>query len=540
MLKRADVIDLLLLVAIVTLLGAYAFLSVNVYFVVSELWAVGSASTLQPYYRVFFNLLNFLPSTVGLSGVDGLIALRILYFGNALLTVYLCVKIAALVFGGLRAGLVCALVLLLHTTFLVQSYRIRADNLSTTFILLALYLVVKNQDKLKSLHYGVGACVAAAFFATPKSIYLIFGQLLVLRKKLTAKIVVPSLAVVTSLILLVPGQVFESYLEALRYFWQFHKNESVVGVPAYFSQASFSFLVRSFETNPWFYILYVVSFFWFIKNKSPQVRTIVLMSAVAFGAAIIHNDKLPFFISSLLPFMAIAISGLLVNFPRELKHIISIGAIFVFFVVFGRLSAILEFDSNKHQIQNFSYLDQFLQRYPGAKYFDGVSILRGARPLLYYLGPGQGDKNTQEFMKMMSEEPEFIFASQRLGYAWEDFKKLSLGNYVDFGDSIYGRAVKVEQLPPANSQGQVLLSRSWVTQKLASHFKQQFLNKDYFVYCYKNSVAEKPLRRMVLFRGSVPQPLDPGSQLLMITPFDEPALPVKKSYLELVSFEPKM
>lgn len=399
----------------------------------SELWAITSSQ--------LFGTVNLNIAAQGYKPLFNFVLSQIYLFelGN-LQTIHaarLIFAVIGITFGGLvyilsrqmrlnhAVSLWCAFLFTTTTFFLSQGFRVRSDLLAGIFQILALIpflIVAKDNRPVQARYYLYSIAATLAMLAsTPKSVYMlltncVFVGFVVWRRR-------PHLLKFASITLGIPilmgiGIAIlapQSFEAAFDYFLSSFKEK--LGRPGYISELAFFYVFRFLKENPHFPLFYFISFLG--TSRTLQVADefrcgLQFSAALSLFIIIAHNDRLPFFILSMLPFIAIYVGVKSWNFLATRPKMRSLAIVLItanglFFTV-----QMADYGSNDVQSESLNIIETYLKRHPRTRYYDSIGVLpRGNQ---YYLWPESDDEHNFYSIDQIISSPDLdlVFIGNRL------------------------------------------------------------------------------------------------------------------------------
>jgi len=437
------------------------FLGVTQYIADSEFWPitlskeVGSFGTINfaLYYKFFFHALLRIPYFFELSNSG-----HILFVKNMMATVGIGIIVSfyCICQRLFKSEFVsCSLCFILLTTqaFFSQYSRVRSDLLICLIFLISFLHILRIAEKKKfsSVDFAIQSfLVIIAFFCSPKAIYWMimnFGVLYIylgfMQNRFRAILMCLGthflfLSLLLCLSLWLQSGLFEniklSLIAAFDYF--VHSNLS-----------HFIYVTRMAEFDLFFILLTFVALFLLIrkvaKKKSLQQneKACLYFGLVSITALFVHNQRLPFFIASLLPFMTLMIGFLILEFQEEIRDR-RILVSFLLLICLSKYNVLyaygLYWHSNSTQLKKISQVEDRLRSIPHAVVFDGLGVLPRLKNIYVYIDPFTSRDRRDVIAEIERGHPDVILYNNRsvllepyLGQELEaNFKEVSVGVWV--------------------------------------------------------------------------------------------------------------
>ena len=491
---RRHKIELYFSVLLVGLAAVAAALSLTTYISDSEFWAITLAKKLgegEPNASlamkfIFYGLLKplyWLP----LDNVSHVLFARLEFAAIGCLTAWIFYLVARLVFSDTLGALILTLVLTTSSFFISQSFRVRSDNLASLIALIVFALTLKASRSGSSRwirDFSVIALLNLALLAvTPKSFYFLitgatFDSLLPFqglsrtRQILGVSIgfLLPPFLVITPLALLSRFELAHTLQaaaqsgaqSAFEYFIDSFHSSSANG--SYLSATDFRHVLRFLRQNPIHDGFFIFAAFAWIKNSKNGSKTflerrafLALFSCVGL-LLVFHNQKLPFFIYSLLPFLVlssgVALHDVYLRFLKSARFntiIATAATICVLSALYVAQTAVAD-NSNQAQVDQLRFLQSFLKEENVSFYYDGIGLLPRMNSI--YSFPSPGDRHNAEILTFVkSLKPPLILYVNRLQNLEPLLTYELMNNYYDIGGGIWARAVKVESISSYRKDG---------------------------------------------------------------------------------------
>lgn len=398
-----------------------------------------------------------------LDNVTTILAARVLFALIGLGIATLTFQIAKLIFKDSMKAWVALLLLVANTFFLGQGFRVRSDLLAALFQLLTLYTYLswyRSQPQKMDLKTGarLGLFSLLMVLCTPKAVYpLILNSIfmflswpLQINKKrflLTVSIIVIPLLVFAGLFFLKPQQLHSALQYYLNSFMEYP------GHPAFFSQEGFFYLFRLLKENPIFILLFFCSLWFLRKVNDALIKALYITSLLSLFIIFAHNDRLPFFILSLLPLPIILASHSMECLYKKWSHenIFSILAFYLLVNAVYFYVPMKETNNNHEQKYSIRFLEKYLAQYPKARYFDGIGALPRLTQSFAYVAPDT--PGNKEYIMNVIRNQDLIFLSSRMFFYFQDiFEFFDDNNYVHIGGGVYAKAERPQDCNPTKGK----------------------------------------------------------------------------------------
>ena len=464
--------NFILLVAL-GLIGLFIHLGWICYVADSEIWSVTLANhfveEIQHYWMLTRPLFYFLLHLVQLpfdASVELILVSRVLFIINGLLIVGLTFRVARRFTGEATLGILAVVLLLSHTGFLNQGFRIRSDLLAATVGLWALDVIIAKRSAPRVLGQ-----LSLLLLATPKAAlyiiaYLAFlpqGTLARLRQKLARRPYQKMSVAVAAAGLAGLGLLWPVYDDNWNYFLNSFRGEP--GMPPYFSESSFQFLSRWIERNPIFTGLFFLRIGTYLMRQRRKAfasdeqqwwhERFFYFTMANLSVMILAPEKVPFFLASFLPvfsmFAALFVDDLSAlpslwavrsAYWRRLGMAALIGlvtAVWIHGMLFYRENA--EFNNNSPQKQAIESLEEYLRDYPEASVYDIIGIRPRRATLRLFAGPNQFRFNRLTARRIGELQPDFILYVSKATFLEPELSALLASAYFNFGQGVFAKAI---------------------------------------------------------------------------------------------------
>lgn len=490
------VLGLFLLVSLVLIVAA----SQVSFFADSELWSIALSRFFISDFSRASNLVKIpfqfilwcVASAVEIAGFDDVVldrACRLLMVVNAVTVLIFVYRFAKRLLGSSEAALFACVSTAASVSFFSQICRVRADALATSFALWALLALIGRR------YISAYVAILMSLLTTPKSVYFLIAfaaahicvansevsaprfqsiRTRVLVRMRTSLALQSAFAATFILLAILLSQHHQAVLSAYETAFEFFSSlfHEQVGVPAYLSKQSFIYLNQSLVREPWLYVApgLLMALEWAKVKRGVGDRRVLSVAAFALTTLVtmvLHNDKLPFFIASRMPFLSLCFAILVCRYALPFFVQLSFtktmiqsrfGALVMVTVACGamvclpsfRLAAIAQANDNREQLKVIHSLSAYVRAQAKATrqsvaYFDGMAAL----PLevacasdLHFIGPGQTEANKAVMSAVEAQKPQLIFYSAKLGLVREPIAAILDSDYLHLQKGIFAQAEK--------------------------------------------------------------------------------------------------
>ncbi len=454
--------SLVILVLIVTVFFSLAWVS---HWSDSELWALGLARDFfkshQPStdYKILFNAVLNLSYHFPFDNRWTVQAARTIFAILGLGVVGLLSLFVYLLQKNKKAALWTGFLLLSSSLFLSQGFKLRSDMLACFFQILALchYLWFRKKQKQSPFDYflNILLCVTV-LLATPKGIFHLAVNISFIysmerlsgQGRFSKDTLLRIVPVVIGLFGIFLAWKWEQFQTAAVFFLQsFSASEHH---PSFFSMEAFRYVGEAL-TQQWLMVLLLIQIF-IVKSKrplSPQLQSLGWASLAALTLILLHNDRLPFFILSLLPlpiaFIGVASAEYFQHFCERLPRPGRIGRDLIVIAAtvqaFSTVYNVYWAQNNQTQIQLQEQMQVYLRSYPETVYYDSTVVLPRDNSIFVFPAPMHFG-NRQEVLGVL-KRPDLglVFFGNRLFYYLNDFYlELEEKFFIRIGKGVFAKA----------------------------------------------------------------------------------------------------
>lgn len=457
-----------------------ALLSLRTYIADSEFWAItfskrlGESGVAASVYMkfLFYGLLKpiyWLP----LDSISHVLFARLVFAAVAASTAFVFFKIAREVLEEEISALVLTILLVSCSFYLSQSFRVRSDNLASLIAIVVLGIVIgwSRSENGKWIARAFALCLLNVLLlvTTPKSFYFLlvcglFATILPFRSlDRSRKSLAVGVAFVAPPFLLTSSFAVAKFFRPLRWVERAFSNaleyfdasfSGLAGPGTYLTSVDFVHVFKFLAQNPFHDLFLVVSaILWFRGFRSISRTSAAYLSLFVTSLLLLvfHNQKLPFFIYSLLPFLFL---GAGVAWKDTFVRLASHSRSRIFFAMFSFAmisnagwvtyrSAVV--NTNEIELSILRPLQSFLKEEKIENYYDAIGLFPRLNTL--YAFPSPNDPNNPVIMKVVSNaKPDLIVYVTRM-IELEPAISFMLGDsYVDIGGGIWLRAITPKRL----------------------------------------------------------------------------------------------
>ncbi len=468
----------------------------------SEIWSVtlsrllfeGATQEAALYYKPVFHFVINMVDGFTETNVEYFIFTRFLFAIIGCGTLFLTYKIAYQVSRSRTSAATATLLLLFSTLFMVRGYRIRSDLLAIfchLFVVYRLLTLYRRPHKRYLDRISLFVVTALMFLTTPKSLYFYISQLILgfsivqyqigeTRKHIFKTVIVSQVGfislglgvpfIVEFLSYLIPGIPSASliYYKAFDFFAaSFNPN---YGSPEYFSKTAFSYIILFVLRNIATATLIYLGFFFLLlklvfKKKSikpnSQKQAFGYYAAFIFLFLIIHNDRLPFFVASMLPPLIILgtlaindISKICSSFIKKaptksyFAFRFTLSIVFIFLAASQSIEYVRNFALQNRSVKQtiaMKYMENYFTQTNNPSYYDVIGTLPKRNTVYAFAGPGEIKNIRTVKTTLNKQDPKVIMYSNKM-YLIEPFLTDRLIEYrAPVGFGIFAPTVRYEK-----------------------------------------------------------------------------------------------
>jgi len=315
--------------------------------------------------------------------------------------------------------------------------------------------------------------------------------------------------------------VFSAYQKAMDFFQGAYFGQG--GTPAAFSQLAFTYFNRFLAQNPVFSLMIIVSlvlsFYKFIGARlrlpTPwQIKEIFqAYCGVILFVLIYHNYRLPFFITTLIPPLALCAAFGFVKFvdlltmkmPESRSHakpFLETGLL-VFLALGMNIKGFSYWQKNVKENNNASQFDfmnrfeKYIRQIPWASYYDVIGVLPIDNKHYIYVGSAQTKENEIAFQGIEWANPDILVGNNRFNFFSVYGQSKLLSDRILLAPTIFGKGtrINVQWIAPSKKKMVEVRGRRFLAispdvleRALSSKFEQKF-SADKTIYLYPKQTA---------------------------------------------------
>jgi hypothetical protein len=223
-----------------------------------------------------------------------------------------------------------------------------------------------------------------------------------------------------------------SYQSALDYFIGSYRAKEFYS----FNQIDFFFLLSFFKSNPLHILVLLFSWGYFFtkrRNLSRPERFILFTSLTFTVLILIHNQRYPFFIASLIPMI------FLPTFMWLERTRFAIRAVLLTLCIAGGYSEYRNYflnSSNQDQLEFIGNMEPAVEK-DNLVYAEGLGLLP-RQPQQVFVFPSPYDDNREILMLALQERmPDLIFKTRRLDLLGDEFERFLSERYFNLQNGAY-------------------------------------------------------------------------------------------------------
>lgn len=440
----------------VGVLYLFCFLALHNFISHSEFWSITASKgfgslhsdNLHIYYKSLFYFLLSLIFQFDLTNIEHIQTARLLFGLLAFFNFALIIKNIHLITKSDRQAWIFSFFLLSFHIFTYRIFRVRADLLASSFVLLAYTRINLEYTKRlikKSWDPVLFTFFSLAFLSTPKSFYMIFMMLIYrgyLLKDSHSKAVMLKfgglyLLLPAGVLLVISGLAYElelvvegPYTLAFEYYINSLKN---IGSVDHWSE-----VISSLAANFIHYLIICFGFFLLYKKRtelSPLFFAQGLLAIMAILIIAIHPEHQGYFIAQYIPFVSLPL--LFVLNEKTNKKVLSFALVIGFCTPLVLIHPKSWYLSNKEQFRAISQLEEITDYVSNATYFDSMGLLPRKNAQMWFLGPND-PRGRQLASKLVRDtKPDFIFYTPKVSLVNQELLSLLHSDYQQLNPSIY-------------------------------------------------------------------------------------------------------
>lgn len=448
------------------LLVLFIHLGWTCYITDSEIWSVTLAKNIAEEWRspwvftrpIFYGTLGLFEHFAG-NAVAVFQAAKLASILNGVLIVLFSFRLARTLADRQKTTAqyipwVALILLLSHTGFLQQGFRIRSDLMACTLVLFALERTLRVRAEGDKLQAKNVVAWLLPLLATPKAaLNIIPFAIFPGRGK-------PREIMITGILIFLLG-ILIFYPTGVRYV-----QDLILSPPdgvKFFSEVRFRYFLRLVGSNYLFTAIFLFRGMLFLlrwKRGSFVSGTVAwrqkrfaLFTALALLAMIASPEKFPFFLASFVPLFAVFAAlicedvwVLLVGSEAERKRwqpafLFSLLFVSLILVVAAKRNhgVMTEKDNADEQFRAIRILENYLAEYPKAIYFDVIGLVPQRAKMRFFAGPNDDLINSNTGQWVVMHPPNLIFTVEKYVYVSDYVAHLIQQRYFSLGSGIFAR-----------------------------------------------------------------------------------------------------
>ena len=446
--------------------------SSNAYFSDAEFWVTNLSaqgfsvwqSNPSLIFKPLFHAILMIPQLFTKQPEMYLEINRVLFFLVSLATVFLVYRVSRKLLNSEFWALLSAFILLFNTTYFTYSLQVRSDNLAILFHMIALWCFIDIQGRGKSLQIASGFWILA-LLSTPKAILLILSaspfvltSINDIKRLLNIKLLLGLFGFIAVSAIVVVS--VEAYQNAAMYFFRGFLGKANASVE-YMSFRSFVYLKRSISENWFFYLIFILGLLWpfYISFKPPKKnlfeKALYIHSIILLAIFLLIPDKLPFYLSSLMPVFALQVGVTLRDLSqielRVAKLVVSAMAIIALsaqsYGFYLRYQHTRLVNKNIQQREFITEFSKYLEDNSETTFFDGMGIIPNSQQYFQYIGYGQDELNKVVLKEVLQAKPNLILRTGRMIWVKNQLYKGTSADYIelDRGFFVKGQRFKTKK-----------------------------------------------------------------------------------------------
>ena len=453
--------------AALVLFVIYSIFAVTAYTADSEFWTIALSKLLYSFdghiallqKLPFYFILN-IPYHIFADSLLVLMMEKSLFYLVSVGIFYFCYKILLFYKIDNKVIFLFFISLFLFESVFSQTFRIRSDNLALLFFLILFYMgLLDSSDTLKqTVRFFLLSLLM--FLITPKAIY--FLVLFFLYHVYNQKLLFKRLKSILLFFLLPPficlfvGFILDkfqmpylkdAYTKAVLYFLNSFNRQSFQST--YLSLDSFNFLLRAVFRSPIHIIFIFASIFAGLKfRKKLNNNEVILIPIIILGVLflVFHNQKLPFFINSLL--LPVFLFSFIIfakckqciaqPFPYPKIAILFVALTLTYSVY--QISHLIIKQNGLTQISTVSKMQSYFSQYPESEIYDGIGILNSGNVLHSFAGPDDRNMKMMTLELLKEHRPDFIIYVPKLFELEPQLSLLLEYQYIPIANGVWAYA----------------------------------------------------------------------------------------------------
>lgn len=338
--------------------------------------------------------------------------------------------------------------LLANTGFLNQGFRLRSDLLAATLAMISFVLVIQKKSPFFSF---------LPLLASPKALIHVVALFLpqFFKKKIYRKKTFWAFVMGVAIFMALPVGT-----QLLLNQWEYFKNalSGQTGSPPYFSSSSFVYVMRQMQNNSWFWLLILLKIGFYVfrfRKLSDEEKYLGYVALLSGFFLFSFPEKIPFFIASLLPILALWIASLWNDFRIVFQtHYLRISFATTMFVPlllvpgFSWYTKNRDDNGNQDQRQAVIWLESYLKGLNTHSYYDVVGQIPSWAHVDHFIGPHQPLANQSAFEGIRRQKPHVILYTNKLNFLRPELDQFLESEYIELKQGVYLRSLSLSDLKP--------------------------------------------------------------------------------------------
>lgn len=431
-------------------------ISRNYYISHSEFWSISlsqlfgqwQGESFSLYYKIIFSGLLKLLFFFDLNSTEHHLMARTIFGIIASINLILICSSLSSITGNRLTGVLFSLLLLSLPQFTFQIFRVRADTLAMTFLILYFLLhtrwSIKKTGSLIRFLMSI-SLLFLALLTTPKSIY---GVVVLAIYTLIIQPDIKKIRTQTRFlfyIFLTPIALGVFALAQLINYGMIDNNPVSMALDYHLRSMStwgdinsWGHLIRLLKTNPMPFIGLSILYIFYIyhwKKMNTHERGVATISLLSLLIILIHPDKWPYFFCHYLPFILMPLALFLYNQQKLIKT-----KIFFVLCLLNPLITTLpltNYTSNAEQLRVITKLERFFIDNNIKNYFDSTGLLPRIPSHFWFLGPNDPATRLYTLSNLENNQPDAILFTGKVSLATPEIFITLYEHYYQEGQDIW-------------------------------------------------------------------------------------------------------